>query len=82
MLSTSNSAKRAVLANDGSIITPAVSAAPGWPAVEVRDAYTKVVREAGDRYAFRYAELSMFIAAGQAARQDALEQRLAALEAA
>ena len=47
----------------------------GFPAVEARAAYTEVVREAGDRYAFRYDELAMFIAAGQ-------EARLAALEAA
>ena len=47
----------------------------GLPAVEARAAYTEVVREAGDRYAFRYDELAMFIAAGQ-------EARLAALEAA
>lgn len=72
----------AVLDGAGNVVTPAVPATPGWPAVEAREAYTEVVREAGDRYAFRYAELSMFIAAGQAARQDALEQRLAALEAA
>lgn len=72
----------AILAENGIVIKPAIPAAPGWPAVDALEAYTEVVREAGDRYAFRYAELSMFIAAGQAARQDALEQRLAALEAA
>ena len=45
------------------------------PAIEARAAYTEVTLEAGDRYAFRYDELAMFIAAGQ-------EARLAALEAA
>lgn len=57
------------------------STAPGIPAVEARDAWIETI-PAGDRYAFRYAELSMFIAAGQATQQDALEQRIAALEAA
>ncbi|MNE34679.1 hypothetical protein D3C80_1284100 [compost metagenome] len=37
--------------------------------------------EAGDRYSFRTDELNMFIAAGLQANQDALEARLAALEA-
>jgi len=45
------------------------------PAIEAREAHTEVTLEAGDRYAFRYDELAMFIAAGQ-------EARLAALEAA
>jgi len=58
---------------------PAVEARPavpgGCPAVEARPACTEVVLEAGDRYAFRYDELAMFITAGQ-------EARLAALEAA
>ncbi|MGK5024585.1 tail fiber domain-containing protein [Janthinobacterium sp. RB2R34] len=65
----------AVLNDDGSVLVPAVPAQPGYPAVEARAAYTEVVLEAGDRYAFRYDELAMFIAAGQ-------EARLAALEAA
>lgn len=60
---------------------PAAGGMPAIPAVEARAAYTETI-PAGDRYAFRYAELSMFIAAGQAAYQDQLEQRLAALEAA
>ncbi|MGF6116702.1 hypothetical protein ABIE30_000630 [Janthinobacterium lividum] len=59
----------------GDIITPAVPASDGQLAVEARAAYTEVTLEAGDRYAFRYEELAMFIAAGQ-------EARLAALEAA
>ncbi|WP_280041317.1 tail fiber domain-containing protein [Pseudomonas sp. Hg5Tf] len=37
--------------------------------------------EAGDRYSFRTDELNMFIAAGLQANQEALEARLAALEA-
>ena len=64
-----------VLGENGAVITPAVAASPGYPAVEPRAAYTEVTVEAGDRYAFRYDELAMFIAAGQ-------EARLAALEAA
>lgn len=72
----------AVLDDAGDVLTPAVPATPGYPAIEARDAYTEVIREAGDRYAFRYVELSMFISAGQAAQQDALELRIAALEAA
>ncbi len=64
-----------VLDTFGDVITPAVLASEGFPAVEARAAYTEVVLEAGDRYAFRYDELAMFIAAGQ-------EARLAALEAA
>lgn len=65
----------------GHLISAAVPSQPGYPAVEARAAYTEVTLEAGDRYAFRYDELAMFIAAGQAAHQDALEQRIAALEA-
>lgn len=57
----------------GNIITPAVPANPGFPAVEARAAYTEVTLEAGDRYAFRYDELAMFIAASQEARLAALE---------
>lgn len=72
----------AVLDDFGDVLVPAVPAAPGFPAIEAREAYTEVIREAGDRYAFRYAELSMFIAAGQAAQQDELVRRIAALEAA
>ena len=64
-----------VLDIDGNVITPAVPASPGLPAIEARAAYAEVTQEAGDRYAFRYDELAMFIAAGQ-------EARLAALEAA
>lgn len=72
----------AVLGDSGEVLVPAVPATPGYPAIEAREAYTEIIREAGDRYAFRYAELSMFIAAGQAAQQDALEKRIAALEVA
>lgn len=46
---------------------------PGRPAIEARAAYTEVVLEAGDRFAFRYDELAMFIAAGQEARLRVLE---------
>ena len=63
----------AVLNNDGSVLVPAVPAQPGYPAIEARAAYTEVTLEAGDRYAFRYDELAMFIAAGQEARLAALE---------
>ncbi|MEF2265347.1 tail fiber domain-containing protein [Janthinobacterium sp. LS2A] len=59
----------------GDVVTAAVPASAGVPAIEARGAYTEVTQEAGDRYAFRYDELAMFIAAGQ-------EARLAALEAA
>lgn len=59
----------------GDVITPAVLASAGVPAIEARAAHTEITLEAGDRYAFRYDELAMFIAAGQ-------EARLAALEAA
>ncbi|NBV20057.1 tail fiber domain-containing protein [Janthinobacterium sp.] len=68
-------AASAVLDALGNVVTPAVVGSPGFPAIEARDAYTEVTLEAGDRYAFRYDELAMFIAAGQ-------EARLAALEAA
>lgn len=67
-----------------SIEHPAVAAVPardGHPATEARAAYTEVTLEAGDRYAFRYDELAMFIAAGQEAATVAMEARLAALEA-
>ncbi|MBW3496986.1 tail fiber domain-containing protein [Janthinobacterium sp. NKUCC08_JDC] len=57
----------------GDVIKPAVLASEGFPAVEARAAYTEVTQEAGDRYAFRYDELAMFIAAGQEARLALLE---------
>ena len=50
----------------------ALPATPTSPAIEAREAYTEVVMEAGSRYAFRYDELAMFIAAGQEARLAAL----------
>lgn len=62
-----------VLDSNGAVITPAVPASPGYPAIEARAAYTEVVLDAGERYAFRYDELAMFIAAGQEARLAALE---------
>ena len=55
---------------------PAVEARPAHgdhPAIDAHPAYTEVTREAGDRYAFRYDELAMFIAAGHEARLAALE---------
>lgn len=52
---------------------PAVAGNPGFAATEARAPYTEVTLEAGDRYAFRYDELAMFIAAGQEARFAALE---------
>ena len=64
-----------VLDGLGNVMTPAKPANAGHPAIEARAAYTEVTLEAGDRYAFRYDELAMFIATGQ-------EARLAALEAA
>ena len=64
-----------VLDSSGNVVAPAVLASAGFPAVEARAGYTEITLEAGDRYAFRYDELAMFIAAGQ-------EARLAALEAA
>lgn len=57
----------------GNLVTPAVPASPGYPAIKAHAAYTEVLLEAGDRYAFRYDELAMFIAAGQEARLAALE---------
>lgn len=44
------------------------------PAVEAKDAWTEVTLKAGDRYSFRYDQLSLFIARG-------IDARLAALEA-
>ena len=43
---------------------------PGTPA---KDATTEIVQAAGDRYAFRYDQLALFIAAGFEARLSALE---------
>ncbi|MBB5609806.1 MULTISPECIES: tail fiber domain-containing protein [unclassified Janthinobacterium] len=57
----------------GNVVTPAQPASAGYPAIEARAAYTEVTLEAGDRYAFRYDELAMFIAAGQEARLTTLE---------
>ena len=42
-------------------VSPAVSAKD---AVQAKNARTEVIREAGDRYGFRYDQLMMFIAAG------------------
>ena len=61
-------AKDAVLDEDGNLIEPAVEA------VEGKDAWTEQTQTAGDRYAFRYDQLNLFIARG-------IEARLAALEA-
>lgn len=52
------------LDEDGNVIRP------GTPA---KDAYTEIVQAAGDRYAFRYDQLALFIAAGFEARLSALE---------
>lgn len=52
------------LDDDGNVIRP------GTPA---KDAYTEIVQAAGDRYAFRYDQLALFIAAGFEARLSALE---------
>ena len=71
----------AVLDSLGNVVTAAVPASPGYPAIEARAAYTEVTQQAGDRYAFRYDELAMFISAGQEARLAAQEMRLAALGA-
>lgn len=50
---------------------------PIFEAVELEPAYT---RPAGDRYGFRTDQLALFIARGQAQRQDELEARIQALE--
>ena len=52
------------LDEDGNVIRP------GTPA---KDATTEIVQAAGDRYAFRYDQLALFIAAGFEARLSALE---------
>ena len=62
-----------VLDSLGNVLTPATPAHPGFPAVEARAACTEVTLEAGDRYAFRYDELAMFLAVAQEARLTALE---------
>lgn len=46
----------------------------------IQEAYTEVIRAAGNRYSFRVDELTMFISRGQIARMNAIEARLAALE--
>lgn len=61
-------AKAAVLDDAGNEIEPAIEA------VEGKDAWTEQTQFAGDRYAFRYDQLNLFIARG-------IEARLAALEA-
>jgi len=65
-------AVEAVLDEDGNVITPAI---PAVAAVEGKDAWSEQTQTAGDRYAFRYDQLNLFIAAG-------LEARITALEAA
>lgn len=61
----------AVMDGEG-IVTPAVEA---QPAIEAKDAWTEVTQQAGDRYSFRYDQLTLFIARG-------IDARLAALESA
>lgn len=51
---------------------PAIEA---QPAIEAAEAWTEVVTPAGNRYGFRYDELNQLIAAGFAARLDALEKK-------
>ncbi len=46
----------------------------------IREAWSEVTLPAGDRYSFRMDELLAFVARGQAARLDAMEARLTALE--
>ena len=57
-------AKDAVLDDGGNEIEPAV---------EAKDAWTEVTQKAGDRYSFRYDQLTLFIAKGIHARLEALE---------
>ena len=58
-------AVEATLNDTGEVVTQAVDAIPAW---------TEVVQEAGDRYAFRYDQLNLFISAGLNARLQSLEQ--------
>lgn len=60
---------------DGNVITEAVPGVSAVAAVEAVAAWTEQTQTAGDRYAFRYDQLNLFIAAG-------IEARLTALEAA
>lgn len=46
----------------------------------IKEAWTEVTQEEGDRYSFRTDELNLFIARGQAAYLAQLEARIAALE--
>ena len=62
-------AKDAVLDDEGNEIEPAVEAVDG------KDAWTEQTQTAGDRYAFRYDQLNLFIARGIEARLTALEAR-------
>lgn len=59
--------------DDGNVLVEYAPARPAQLEMPGREAYTEVIREAGDRYAFRYDELAMFIAAGHEARLAALE---------
>lgn len=67
--------------------TPAVLDAEGnviegeRTSYEVTPARDEITREAGDLYSLRMDQLALFLARGQAQRQDALEARIAALEA-
>ena len=58
-------AVEATLNDAGEVVTQAMDAIPAW---------TEVVQEAGDRYAFRYDQLNLFISAGLNARLQSLEQ--------
>lgn len=73
-------APSAVLLADGTPAAPATYEVEEQ-AREILDSPAES-RAAGDIYSFRTDQLLLFIARGQAARQDALEARLAALEAA
>jgi len=56
---------------DGSVLIPGIPAKQYQPYVS---AWTEVVREAGDLYAFRYDQLTLFIIKGIEARLTALEE--------
>lgn len=63
------------------VVDPETDEVVGYEQGElIREAWSEVTLPAGDRFSFRMDELLAFVARGQAARLDAMEARLAALE--
>lgn len=69
----------AVYDENNNLVKEEIPPRAGVPAIEGKEAWTEII-EAGERYAFRYDELLMFITRGYLEKQKRLEDRIKALE--